>query len=127
MEADEPKAISFILTETALNQVVGDVSVLRGQILHLLQLSERPDVAVRVLPSSAPDNPLLGGGLITLDFGTSAPRIAFVPALYGPSTYHDREADTAPMFRAFAATERRALTEEPSRMLLIEKLKEFGS
>ncbi|QIZ34048.1 helix-turn-helix transcriptional regulator [Saccharopolyspora sp. ASAGF58] len=127
LEAAVPKDISFVLTETALDQVVGGVSVLRGQLLHLLQLSERPNVAVRVLPSSVPDNPLLGGGLITLDFGTSAPRIVFVPVLYGPSTYHDQEVDTVPMFRAFEAVEKISLAEESSRTLLIDKLKRIGS
>ncbi|MGI8309622.1 helix-turn-helix domain-containing protein [Saccharopolyspora hattusasensis] len=127
LEADEPKDISFVLTETALDQVVGSVAVLRGQILHLLQLSERPNVVVRVLPSSTPRNPLLGGGLITLDFGTAAPRIVFVPVLYGPSTYHDQESDTAPMFRAFEAAEKLVLPAESSRTLLIDKLKELGS
>ncbi|MGP4021469.1 helix-turn-helix domain-containing protein [Saccharopolyspora sp. 5N708] len=115
LEADKPKDISFVLTETALDQVVGSASVLRGQVLHLLQLSERPNVTVRVLSRSVPDNPLLGGGLIILDFGTAAPRIVFVPVLYGPSTYHDQEVDTGPMFRAFEAVEKLALAEESSR------------
>lgn len=127
LESEAPKTISFVLTESALGQVVGSASVLRGQILHLLQLSERRNVAVRVLARSVPDNPLLGGGLITLDFGSSAPRIAFVPALFGPSTYHDQEADTGPMFRAFESAERLALPEEPTRALLIDMLKELGS
>lgn len=123
LEADKPKHVSFVLTETALDQVVGSVSVLRGQILHLLQLSERPHVTVQVLPHGVPNNPLLSCGLITLDFAGAAPRIAFVPVLFGPSTYHDQEVDTAPMFRAYERVQGLALDPESSRTQLIDKLK----
>lgn len=125
LEASEPKDISFVVTEIALEQVVGSNSVVRGQVLHLLQLGERPNVAVQVLPRAVPNNPLLHGGLIALDFAHAAPRIAFVPVLYGPSTYHDQEADTGPMFRAYERVRELALDRDASRALLIEKLKDM--
>ncbi|MGI8307510.1 helix-turn-helix domain-containing protein [Saccharopolyspora hattusasensis] len=124
LEASEPKDISFVIAEGALDEIIGGISVLRGQILHLLQLGERPNVAVQVLPKTVQDNPLAGGGLITLDFDDSAPRIAFVPVLYGPSTYHDQEADTEPMFRAYDRAQGLALDQAATRALLIEKLKD---
>ncbi|SDZ13809.1 hypothetical protein SAMN05216215_104830 [Saccharopolyspora shandongensis] len=123
LDASEPKAISFVVTEIALDQVVGSTSVARGQVLHLLQLGERPNIAVQVLPRTVPNNPLLHGGLITLDFAPSAPRIAFAPVPYGPSTYHDQEADTGPMFRAYERVRELALDLDSSRTLLIDKLK----
>lgn len=126
LEADLPKDISFVLNETVLCQVVGSVSVLRGQILHLLRLGERPNVSVQVLTTTEPRNPLLGAGLITLDFGGSAPRIAFVSGTFGPAIYHDQEEDTGPMFRAFEIVRARALDHDRSRALLIDKLRELG-
>ncbi|MEV6229070.1 helix-turn-helix transcriptional regulator [Saccharopolyspora shandongensis] len=125
LDADEPKDLSFVMAERALDEVIGSFSVLRGQVLHLLQLGERPNVAVQVLPRTVLNNPLLGGGLITLDFGSSAPRIAFVPAPYGPSTYHDQEADTVPMFHAYRRVQELALDQDASRAMLIDKLKEL--
>ncbi|WP_407926282.1 Scr1 family TA system antitoxin-like transcriptional regulator [Halosaccharopolyspora lacisalsi] len=72
----------------------------RGQILHLLQLAERPNLTVQALRRDVPNNPILGGSLSTLDLGDAAPRIAFSPVTYGPSTYHDQEKEAGPMFRA---------------------------
>ncbi|KAA5832664.1 transcriptional regulator [Saccharopolyspora hirsuta] len=124
LESDVPKEVVFVLTETALQQVVGSLSVLRGQILHLLQLSERPSVVVQVMASSAPDNPLLGGGLITLDFGEAAPKIAF-SASHGPATYHDQEEDTGPMFRAFDRVRKLALSPKKTSNLLLTRLRDM--
>lgn len=124
LDSDDTKQVAFVLTETALHQVVGGRSVLRGQILHLLQLNERSDVAVQVIRSDVPDNPLLGGGLITLDFGASAPRIAFTTS-HGTSTYHDQEADVFPMFRAFDRVRDSALPPEETSDLLLAKLKDM--
>lgn len=120
LNVEESKEVSFLLTETALDQVVGSISMLRGQIRHLLELADRPNVAVRVLPSSVPNNPILGGGLITLDFGDAAPRIAYV-ASHGAATYHDQEDDTEVMFRAFTATQELALPPKESAELLSRK------
>ncbi|MGW1676659.1 DUF5753 domain-containing protein [Saccharopolyspora sp. NPDC002376] len=122
MEADPPKDLAFVLTETALDQEVGSGAVLRSQLLHLLQLGERPNTIVQVIRRDTPNSPLLGGGLITLDFADAAPRIAFA-ASHGPATYHDQEADTGPMFRAFERTQELALTPKESTDLLLTKLK----
>ncbi|MDA3624510.1 helix-turn-helix transcriptional regulator [Saccharopolyspora sp. WRP15-2] len=122
LDSEPPKELAFVLTETALDQVVGSVSVLRGQLLHLLQLGERPNAVIQVVRRDVPNNPLLGGGLITLDFADAAPRIAFA-ASHGPATYHDQEADTGPMFHAFERAQELALTPKESADLLLTKLK----
>ncbi|MEU5848268.1 DUF5753 domain-containing protein [Saccharopolyspora shandongensis] len=124
LEADPPKDLVFVLTETALDQVVGSMDVLRSQVLHLLQLAERPKATVQVVRSTVPNNPLLGGGLITLDFAGAAPRIAFA-ASHGPATYHDQEEDTGPMFRALDRVRELALTPKESFDLLLTKLKDM--
>ncbi|MCA1227843.1 DUF5753 domain-containing protein [Saccharopolyspora sp. 6M] len=123
LEAPESKDIALVLTETALDQVVGSPEVLRGQLEHLLDLGERSDVTLQLVERNAPSNPLLGGGLITLDFGGTAPRIAF-NASHGPATYHDREEDTVPMFRAMERVRGLALSSEESADRLAAKLKE---
>lgn len=124
-EAEEPKQVNLVLTESALDQPVGTAAVFRGQLLHLLQLGERPNVSIQVLANDGSASPVLGGGLITLDFGRSAPRIAFAVS-HGPCTYHDQEADTAPMFRALDKARELALDEDATRSLLVEKLKDVA-
>ncbi|MCA1194711.1 helix-turn-helix transcriptional regulator [Saccharopolyspora sp. 6V] len=124
LEAEEPKQIDFVLTESALEEVVGSPEIMRGQLLHLLQLGERPSVSIRVLSRATTSKFLLGGGLVTLDFAGNAPRIACAGS-HGPCTYHDQEVETASMFRAWETVRELALDPESARALLIEKLKDL--
>ncbi|GAA3363668.1 hypothetical protein GCM10020366_56490 [Saccharopolyspora gregorii] len=96
--------------------------MLRGQLEHLLGLGARDDVTVQVVPRSVPNNPVLGEGLITLDFGAAAPRIAFKGS-HAPATYYDHEEDTTPMFRAMDRLRELASSPEESVVLLSEKLR----
>lgn len=123
-EAEEPKLIDFVLTESALEETVGSPAVMRGQLLHLLQPGERPSVSVRVLSRATTSKCLLGGGLITLDFAGNAPRITRATS-HGPCAYHDQELETAPMFRAWESVRELALEPEPARASLIEKQKDL--
>lgn len=119
------RSLSFVFTEDALRNVVGGKSVMRSQVLHVLQLVERhPSISVQILRSATAGNPALGGSLIVLDF-SNAPRIGYAPTLYGPTTYYDQPADTTPMARAFDRARELALSPAESRALLIENLKEF--
>ncbi|MBP2337132.1 transcriptional regulator with XRE-family HTH domain [Saccharothrix coeruleofusca] len=123
--AAQPKSMSFVFTEDALRTVVGSGSVMRSQILHVLQLAERhPSTSVQILRSTTVGNPALGGSLIVLDF-SNAPRIGYAPTLYGPTTYYDQPADTTAMACAFDRASELALSPAESRALLIESLKEF--
>ncbi|MEU6128684.1 Scr1 family TA system antitoxin-like transcriptional regulator [Saccharopolyspora sp. NPDC047091] len=96
--------------------------MLCGQLDHLLRLGERSDVTVQVVPRGVPNNPVLGEGLITLDFGASAPRIAFKGS-HAPATYYDHEEDPTPMFRAMERLRELAASPEESAELLSEKMR----
>ncbi|APU14301.1 helix-turn-helix domain-containing protein [Actinoalloteichus fjordicus] len=124
IEATSPKKLHFVFTEDALHYVVGSPAVMRGQVLHLLQLGELvSDITIQILPFGAKDNPAPGGGLILLDF-VAAPAIGFVSVLFGPCTYHDQKQDIDAMARAFGRVSQLALSPEESRGLLIKRLKE---
>ncbi|WP_433272937.1 helix-turn-helix domain-containing protein [Actinosynnema sp. CS-041913] len=122
--AVEAKSLAFVFTEDALHNVVGGAAVMRGQVLHVLQLVERhPAISVQILRSGTVGNPALGGDLTVLDF-VNAPRIGYAPTLYGPTTYYDQPADTGPMARVFERARELALRPAESKALLIEHLKE---
>ncbi|CAM4249085.1 DUF5753 domain-containing protein [Nocardiopsis rhodophaea] len=124
LEAEDSKELSFAFTEDSLHHQVGGPSVMRGQVLHLLQLMEKlPNLSVQVIPIETRDNPLLGGGIIVLGFD-NAPRIACATSVFGPSTYHDSEEDTMSFMRAFRRSLELALSVDESRDLLVRKLKE---
>lgn len=47
---DEPLQVWAILDESVLHRVVGGRSVMRGQLRHLIELAQRPNVTVQLLP-----------------------------------------------------------------------------
>lgn len=124
LEANPAKNISIIFTEDTLRHVVGDVSVMRGQTLHLLQLLERHStLSIRVVPTSVENNPALGGGLVVLDFAQAAP-VTFASVLHGPYTYYDQAEDIEPMRRIFNRVQELALSREETRGLLLSMVRE---
>jgi len=57
IEGDTPLKLDVILDESVLKRSPGDADVLRGQLAHVLEMADRPNVTVRVVP--------LAGGLQT--------------------------------------------------------------
>ncbi|MEU3646467.1 helix-turn-helix transcriptional regulator [Lentzea sp. NPDC034063] len=114
--------IDIIFTEDSLLHVVGDQSVMREQVLHLLQLEEQhPTLNIRVVGLATPGNPGLGGGMVTLDFDTTQP-ITFTSTLYGTPTYYDQPSDTARMQQMFEQITDLAWSPQDSRVALINFL-----
>ena len=59
---DEPPQIAVVLDEAVVRRPVGGRGVMQGQLRHLLDLSERPDITLRVLPFGAGSHPAMTGG-----------------------------------------------------------------
>jgi transcriptional regulator with XRE-family HTH domain len=49
---DSPE-LAFVLSESAIRRVAGEATTMRDQLLHLAQLTERPNVTLQVLPFDA--------------------------------------------------------------------------
>ncbi|ASU84016.1 XRE family transcriptional regulator [Nocardiopsis gilva YIM 90087] len=123
-DAEASKRLSFVFTEDTLEHEMGGPSVMRGQILHILQLMEKlPNLSVRVILSETKNNPLLGGGIIVLGY-SDAPSIGCATVVFGPCTYHDDEDDTQALKRGFRRASELALNVQDSRELLVRQLKE---
>ncbi|KOT54333.1 MULTISPECIES: helix-turn-helix domain-containing protein [Streptomyces] len=54
---EAPLQLRAVVHESALRQLVGDRSVMRAQLGHLLEQAERPNIRLQVLPSSAGAHP----------------------------------------------------------------------
>jgi transcriptional regulator with XRE-family HTH domain len=50
---ENPPVLWVLLTESVLDWPVGGPEVMRKQLAHLLELSERPNIGIRVIPRSA--------------------------------------------------------------------------
>jgi transcriptional regulator with XRE-family HTH domain len=68
LSRNDPPEITVILDEAVVQRVVGGPEVHRGQLLHLLEISERPNITLQVLPFAAGSHPALTGGFAILQF-----------------------------------------------------------
>lgn len=73
----KPPHVRFVIDESVLSRTLGDESVLRGQLDHLLVLAERANVEIRVIPLDAPAHSVLNGGFTLFELADGTP-YAFV-------------------------------------------------
>lgn len=115
----EPKTLRFVITQDALTGAVGGRDVMREQRRHMLKLLESNDnLTVQVLRAETYGNPARGGGMTILGFGDKGTPIGFTPAVFGPSTYFDQDADTAALLRGFRRVQELALDPADSARLI---------
>ncbi|WP_418154778.1 helix-turn-helix domain-containing protein [Actinoalloteichus caeruleus] len=121
--AKKDKGLHFVVGEAAVDDLTGDIEVMREQLQHLLDVAERrPNATIQLLPRTAADNPARGGGLTVLEFGSSVPRIGFASVVHGPSTYYDDGEDTTAMLRTFQRLCDLSLTPGDTKKAVIRKL-----
>lgn len=72
---DPPPTLIVALDESVLTRQIGDAAVMRGQLVHLLECSQRRPIEVRVLPLNA-YHPVLTGSFSHMQF-TSTEDAAF--------------------------------------------------
>jgi hypothetical protein len=64
----DPLEVWVILTETMLDMHVGTPEVMLGQLRHLLELAELPNIDLQVLPAAKGAHPGLTGAFAILEF-----------------------------------------------------------
>ncbi|MEU5885066.1 helix-turn-helix transcriptional regulator [Spirillospora sp. NPDC047279] len=65
----EPPEVTMILNESALWQQIGDAEVMRGQMERLIEVSELPNLSLRVIPFKAGGHRGLRGPFTKLEVG----------------------------------------------------------
>lgn len=86
-----PLQLHAILGETALRQEVGGPDVMRAQLRYLLEVGERDNVTIQVLPFSAGAHPGLSGPFVIFEFAhEDDPAVAYTENLSG-SAYLESE------------------------------------
>ncbi|MFH8349376.1 helix-turn-helix domain-containing protein [Streptomyces sp. NPDC018045] len=123
LERPDPPLLWVVLDESCLRREVGGRTVMRGQMEHLSQVSEMPNVTVQVLPfdSGAPPaaEPFT---LLTFDDGSA-------PVLYSEAQGLGRVIDSASVVATgmsrFERLRADALSPEKSLRALREAIKEY--
>ncbi|HEU5025948.1 MAG TPA: DUF5753 domain-containing protein, partial [Spirillospora sp.] len=108
-----------LLAETVLGPLVGGVEVMRGQLAHLLRISELPNVILRVVPNRAGANEGLDGPFKVLKVREG--EIGFLEAPNGGRLELDAE-EVAALRARFERIGAMALPVDLSRALISDAL-----
>jgi transcriptional regulator with XRE-family HTH domain len=112
-----------VLDEAVFHRLHGGSTVMRHQLAHLLELSERPNITVRILPFSS--SPLAGPESAFALFTMPAPFpvVAQVPTEAG--TIYVEMPKAARLETSYARLERQALDAEDSRKFLKTRMEQL--
>jgi hypothetical protein len=83
--------LSFVLEEAVLQRPIGGTEVLRGQLEHLLIISENPNVEIQVMPTWATDHAGVDGPF-TLMVPDGGDQVAYLESQGNGRVLTDREA-----------------------------------
>lgn len=67
----EPVTLGVVLDEAALSRPIGGRAVMREQLAHLIEMSQRPNVTIQVLPFKVGGHAAAGGPFSVLHFAES--------------------------------------------------------
>jgi transcriptional regulator with XRE-family HTH domain len=114
----DPLSLMVVLDEAVLHHQVGDLMLMRGQLQHLVEMSERPNVDLQVLPNTAGAHPAVQGEFVIVGF----PELIATDVVYlenmTSGIYVEREADVFRYSLAFDQLRALALGPEESRALI---------
>jgi transcriptional regulator with XRE-family HTH domain len=122
-----------ILNEAVLRRPVGGPAVMAEQLAHLLQITQRAGVSVRILPWSAGAHGGLGAAntFALLDFPHDPlakepmePPLVYIDTLTG-AMYMNKPDEVSAYRLVWADLERRALDEAASRRMITEAMEGF--
>jgi transcriptional regulator with XRE-family HTH domain len=117
-----PPLVWALLDEGLLYRPVGGPKVMHDQLVHLVALSERPNVTIQVLPFSVGGHRGLEGAFIIADFRTG-PSILFLDELLGGRVVEEAEA-VAEAALHFTSLRSDALPRTASRDLMMKATEE---
>jgi transcriptional regulator with XRE-family HTH domain len=72
-----PPELHLIVTEVGLRQPVGGPNMMAKQVRRLIELAEKPNVTISVLPASVAEHPGLLGQFLIMDFADD-PTVVYV-------------------------------------------------
>jgi transcriptional regulator with XRE-family HTH domain len=102
----DPPQMSFLLDEAVLLRAVGGRTVMRAQLERLLDLAQRPQVTIRVLPLVRGEHVGLRGPFVLLEFaGTNDPDVVYIEQRRGDAIFQDEVEVIANHRRLLAALE----------------------
>jgi len=114
-----------VVDEAAVRRPFGGPKVMRGQIEHLLEMTERPNIRLQVLPFSRGGHAAAGGPFTFLRFSEPAlPDVVYIEQLTS-ALYLDKREDTDAYMEVMDRVSVQANTVAASKQFLKDLLDEF--
>jgi len=86
----DPPSLTVVLDEALLKRPIGGSRAMRAQLKHLIEMSERPNVTIHVIPFKAGGHAAAGGSFTLLHFaGYDLPDVVYLEQLTS-AQYLDR-------------------------------------
>jgi transcriptional regulator with XRE-family HTH domain len=121
----DPLYLDVVINESALRRIVGGQEVMSAQLTRLLDASQLPNVALRVLPFAAGAHPGADGSFTVLEFSDpSNPRIVYLDRMTN-SAYLDGLRDVAAYRHAHQQLRDAAASLNDSRKMITQLLREL--
>ncbi|WP_168200584.1 helix-turn-helix transcriptional regulator [Allokutzneria sp. NRRL B-24872] len=93
LDEHPPQELVVILDEAALRRPIGGSATMQEQVRHLIEMAERPNITIQVVPESVGAYPGLGGWFCILTFpDDDVPDMAYTDGI-GGSVYLQAEND----------------------------------
>lgn len=83
LTAEGAPRFSFVLDESVIRRPVGGSAVMRDQIERLVELADRPNVTIQVVPFAAGLHPGTRGSFKVIESGEPGGDVVFVEGLHG--------------------------------------------
>jgi hypothetical protein len=119
---NRPIRLTFLMSEAALHQWIGGPAVMAAQLQHVLDMSQRPNAQVRVVPYSAGAHPGLLGSSILIQLPDDN-RAVFNEG--GPAGLTEDDAVTAKTVEYFETMEKLALSATETAEMISEMISFF--
>jgi transcriptional regulator with XRE-family HTH domain len=121
---DNPPQVTVVLDEAALHRVAGGRQVMAAQLAKIQDITNRPNVAVQVLPFTAGSHPGLESNFTILELPHEAPDVVFVEGLIG-SVYLDRAEDLKRYREIFCKLQSMSLNSQDTAELIAEVIRSY--
>jgi transcriptional regulator with XRE-family HTH domain len=121
----DPLCLDVVINESALRRMVAGPDVMGAQLTHLLQVSQLPHIALRVLTFAAGAHPGVDGSFTVLEFADpSNPRIVYLDRMTN-SAYLDNLHDVAAYRHAHQQLRNTAASLSDSQEIITQLLAEL--
>lgn len=120
LASDDPPVCWAVLNEAVVRRTVGGPEVMRQQLNHIVELANRQQVNVQVLPFSGGAHPAMDGSFIILGFPEAQdPAVVYLENQTG-SLYLEKQPEVDRYQAVFNHLVAKALDPEPSVRLIAE-------